>query len=70
MATQCVELLGTDIERTGREAPSLSFLQEKNKMLKIRGWSLRSAYKLFYFRVTFDARDTVLLSRMHSIVLS
>ena len=29
MATQCVELLGTDIERIDIEAPSLSFLQEK-----------------------------------------
>ena len=31
MATQCVELLGTDIERIDIEAPSLSFLQEKIK---------------------------------------
>ena len=31
MATQCVELFGTDIERIDIEAPSLSFLQEKIK---------------------------------------
>ena len=31
MATQCVELLGTDIERIDIEAPSLSFSQEKIK---------------------------------------
>ena len=31
MATQCVELLGTDIVGIYREAPSLSFLQEKIK---------------------------------------
>ena len=70
MATQCVELLGTDIIGIYREAPSLSFLQENNKTLKIRGGAYEVLYKLFYFRVTFDARDTVLLSRMHSIVLS
>ena len=31
MATQCVELLGTDIERIDIEAPSLSFLKKKIK---------------------------------------
>ena len=31
MATQCVELLGTDIVGIYREASSLSFLQEKIK---------------------------------------
>ena len=52
-----------DIQRSAK-----SFLfAGKNKTLKIKG----GAYEvLFYFRVTFDARDTDLLSRMHSIVLS
>ena len=36
MATQCVELLGTDIVRIDREAPSLPFLLKKNKTLIIR----------------------------------
>ena len=34
MATQCVELLGTDIERIDIEALSISFLQEKIKRYK------------------------------------
>ena len=40
--TQCVELLGTDVERIDIEALSLSFFQENIKRKKIRG----GAYEL------------------------
>ena len=51
MATQCVELLGTDIVRIDREAPSLSFLQEKNKTLKIRGGAYEVLINYFIFEL-------------------
>ena len=51
MATQCVELFGTDIERIDIEAPSLSFLQEKNKTLKIRGGAYEVLINYFIFEL-------------------
>ena len=51
MATQCVELLGTDIVGIYREAPSLSFLQGQNKTLKIRGGAYEVLINYFIFEL-------------------
>ena len=51
MATQCVELLGTDIERIDIEAPSLSLLQEKIKREKIRDGAYELLINYFIFEL-------------------
>ena len=39
IASQRVEWVDPNIEQVNREAPSPSFLQEKQKHLELRGWS-------------------------------